>query len=123
MALDRHRWPGSPTGRPLLPRVPDTLVRVVEPDWTQMRESEAWPVRIEAAFVDSYGTTDMNDFAEWLNQLDAPGPTRLLTHFRDRVMTFAFPVDADPAAIRWWVEMAQLQPDAFATVLVIADTE
>ena len=60
----------------------------------------------------------MNDFAEWLNQLDAPGPTRLVTHFRDRVMTFAIRLDADPAAIRWWVEMAQLQAEAFATVLV-----
>jgi hypothetical protein len=85
--------------------MPDTLICVVEPDWTQMRESEAWPVRIEATFVDSYGTTEMNDFAEWLDQLDAPGPTRRLTHFRDRVMTFAFPADADPAAVgggsRW----------------------
>jgi hypothetical protein len=65
-----------------------------------MRESDTWPVRIEATFVDSYGTTDMGEFAEWLTQ-----------------------VDADPATVQWWVEMAQLQTDAFATVLVVAGTE
>jgi hypothetical protein len=88
-----------------------------------MRESETWPVRIEATFVDSYGTTDMGEFAEWLTQLDAPGPTRRLTHFKDRVITFAFPADSDPATVQWWVEMAQLQTDAFATVLVLTGTE
>jgi hypothetical protein len=95
---------------------------VAEPDWTEVRESETWPVLIEATFVDSYGTAEMGDFAEWMTQLAAPGPSRRLTHFHDRRITFAFPVDADPATVQWWVELAQHQTEAFAAVLVLTDT-
>lgn len=71
------------------------------PDWSLMRASEAWPIRITASFQPDLTTDDMGEFADWLEGVEAPGPCRRLTHFQNKVLAVSFPDNIDQHTVDW----------------------
>jgi hypothetical protein len=79
------------------------------PDWSRMRASEAWPIRITASFRPDLTTDGMSEFADRLEGVEAPAPCRRLTHFQNKALAVNFPDNIDQHTVDWWLSFPDTQ--------------
>jgi hypothetical protein len=75
----------------------------------KIAEAEQWPVRIACKFAVNMTVAAANDFANWIENQEAPGPCLRRTHFVDMTLTVAFPTDVETRVIDWWLRFLRAQ--------------